>query len=138
MCIRDSLKTREQVLRRRVALCGHLRRLWFSRYTATTTCHAALLHRRTGHRSIRAEDATVTGLGLEQPMAAFALVKPLTGINRHALSLGVPAIGAGQRRIQYHQTHFGPAASVDGYPAFRVAWVRVSTVVLASSKVTFA
>lgn len=55
-----------------------------------------ILDRRAGHGTVGAEHAAVARLGLEQRVAAFALVEPLAGVGGHGFGLDVAAQRAGQ------------------------------------------
>src|SRR5487761_2008927 len=65
----------------------------------------ALLHRRTLHRPVRAEDAAVAGLGAQQGLALAALVVEQAGIRRHCLLRGKAAVRAGQHRFEHDRVH---------------------------------
>ena len=56
------------------------------------------LHWGTLYRAVGAEYAAVAGQGLEQLMAALALVEELAGIGGHSLLPNMPAMGAGDFR----------------------------------------
>lgn len=82
---------------------------------------ASLLNWRAPFTAVRAVHAAVTWLGCEYHVALLALVKPLAGIGRHGLDLGVTALGTGQCRFHDHRSHLAAAVTVEGKPASLVA-----------------
>src|SRR5512147_2023000 len=77
---------------------------------ATTALAHALghLHRRAGHGAVRAKHAAVADLRLEDACAVRAVEKVLAGIRRHRLLGLVPAVRAGDDRLQLDQNPMPP------------------------------
>src|SRR5439155_17362358 len=65
-----------------------------------------LLNGRAGHRSVRAEDAAVARLGLEQRLAGDTLVEILASVGGHGFELGDAAGRTGQRGVE-NDAHIG-------------------------------
>ena len=63
------------------------------------TAAALLLNGRTGHRAIRAKNAAVAGLRLEQCFTARALVIILAGVSRHDFFPPLPTGRAGEHGL---------------------------------------
>src|SRR5262245_58007714 len=63
------------------------------------------LHRWARHRAVRAEHAAVSLRGLEQGAAASALMEVPAGVGRHGLGAPMPALRAGQGRLQLDRRH---------------------------------
>ena len=76
---------------RQQALAAQLRLLSFA---------GTPLHRRTGHRGVRAVHAAIPGFRLEDCSAMTAIVEPLTGVRRHRLGLGVAARRTGNGGLE--------------------------------------
>src|SRR3546814_14869156 len=64
-----------------------------------------LLDRRTRHRAVRAEHATIAVLGPQYRAAAWTLVEKLTGRRRHHLGGLMPALGASHHALQLQISH---------------------------------
>src|SRR3989344_2704670 len=71
------------------------------------TAGPRFLDGRTGHVRIRAEDAAVARLGLEEDAAALAVVEVLAGVGRHGLGRLVAAMRTGERgaELNLHVAH---------------------------------
>jgi hypothetical protein len=72
------------------------------------------LNRRTFHRAIGTEHATIARLRPEQRSALLALVEELAGIGRHDFRFRVPATRTGYRRAQDYLRHFPSSFKEDG------------------------
>jgi hypothetical protein len=72
-------------------------------YLATTS--AFCLNRWAFHGAVRAEHATVAGLGPHYDMAMFAFIIKLAGIHGHGFPLGKTAVGAYQYGAQNGNSH---------------------------------
>jgi hypothetical protein len=63
----------------------------------------AVLDRRTGNRTIRAEHAAIAGERLQSLAAALAVIEELAGVRRHGLDRLMAAFRAAERRFQLHR-----------------------------------
>ena len=90
------------------------------------------------NRAVRAKHTAIPLLWFEQGSAALAFIIKLAGIGRHGFCFGMAAVRAGKRRIENDGTHFFSCLMDDGYPAFLVASVKLSTMVVVSSNCTVA
>ena len=72
-----------------------------------TTALAVFLDRRTRHRAIRTEHATIARERFELLVATFADVEELARVNRHLLDGLMVALRTGQRGLQLHQRAAG-------------------------------
>lgn len=83
-----------------------------------TAAVVALLHRRTGHRCIGAEDATVARFWLQYLTASEAIVEERTRVDGHRFHGLVPAQGAIHQAMQFGGAHgrFNCDAAVGGRP----------------------
>ncbi len=95
-----------------LALDGAEREQTLAAWLRLLSFAGTLLHRRTGHRGIRAVHAAIPGYRLEDRSAMTAIVEPLTGVRRHRLGLGVAARRTGngglekQRYLLYRHVVF--------------------------------
>ncbi len=67
---------------------------------------AAFLNGRAWERTIRAENAAITRLRLQNSVTKLAFVEPLTKIDGHAFNRGMATFRACQRGIKDDGLHF--------------------------------
>lgn len=107
---------------------------------ATTTRE---LHGRTRDVAIGAEHAAVAVLRAEQGVAPIALMEEHARVGRHRELLGIPALGAGERRAQPdgrrgHRALIHSGTTVAVYLSVAIAAIICATVTFAGSNVTTA
>lgn len=75
----------------------------FTMLLCAASALAALLNRRAWHRTIRAEDATISFKWLQPLPTTLAIIEELTGIRRHRFSslMGAPRTGQGRFQLHY-------------------------------------
>ncbi len=106
-----------------------LEKVWIGRSTPSTGCSegpvrpgrgrvigilsaagATFLDGRTWHSSVRAIHATVTGFGLQDRAARFALVEPLAALRWHVLCRRIPTLRASDGAFEDYRCPFHPRA----------------------------
>lgn len=105
------------------------------------TAMSLYLHGGTLHRTIRAKDAAITGLGTQHDATLNALVKEEARVDRHSLIRLVAAMWASQCRFEFGSCdgHFPvPVWIFEGNPAFVVAFTNSDVFALSGSYLTVA
>ena len=115
---------------------------WASSTTNSTTAAALLLYWGTFYRAVGAENTTVSRLRSEQSVALRALMEKTTRIEGHIFQRGMTALRTRQRGFEHdcRRCHgfCAPPCTVEGKPAFVVAFTSADGFVLSPSYFTVA
>ena len=85
--------------------------LWAASGSCVGSFKACCLNWRTGHRSVRAKNATMSRVRLEYRSTALTVVKEPASVRRHRFGFLVPTLGTGEQRSCLNFRH-GPGPSI--------------------------